>query len=113
MRMLRLFLSVAALTLVGCTTAVIDRNASKPCSPDRRGSEACSNAVFNATVIGQIHKGQSRNDVRGIMGHAPERTEIHGATESWGYMTSHKDSMITWITFTDHAVSSLSHEAID
>ena len=108
----RLLLSIALLTLTGSAAALTDSAANKPCDPDRRGSQACAHAIFNATVIGQIHKGQSQDVVRGIMRHAPERTEIQGVTESWGYMTSHKDSMITWITFTDRKVSSLSHESI-
>jgi hypothetical protein len=108
----RFLLSIALLTLTGSAAALTESGATKPCDPDRRGSQVCANAIFNATVIGQIHKGQSQDDVRGIMRHDPERTEIQGVTESWGYMTSHKDSMITWITFTDRRVSSLSHESI-
>ena len=107
-----LMISITALALAGCTTAVTNKSAVQPCEPDRRGSETCGNAIFNATVIGQIHKGQSQEDVRGIMAHGPERVEIDGVTESWGYMTSHRNSMITWITFTDREVSSLSHESI-
>src|SRR4029077_5857989 len=105
-------LSIGLLTITRSPVALTESGAIKPCDPDRRGSQVCANAIFNATVIGQIHKGQSQSDVRGIMRHAAERTELHGVTESWGYMTSHKDSMITWITFTDDRVISLSHESI-
>lgn len=111
---------VAALALAGCT-AVLTRPAGRmseagtiqPCSPDRRDAQSCGNAIFNATVIAQIHKGQSRNDVRRIMRHDAERSETDGQTESWGYMTSYADKMMTWITFTDQQVSSLSHEEVD
>jgi len=85
----------------------------RPCSPDRRDAQACGNALFNTTVISQIHKGQTRSEVRGIMRHDAEKREIAGVTESWGYLTSYKNKMITWITFTDHKVSSLTHEIIE
>lgn len=84
-----------------------------PCSPDRRGAQACGNALFNTTVISQIHKGQTRSEVREIMRHDAEKHEIKGAIESWGYLTSYKNKMITWITFTDHTVSSLTHEVLE
>ncbi len=98
-----------SLAFVGCTTV---SDAVQPCGSDRRGGQACGDASSNASVIAQIHKGQSRADVRGIMGHDAERTEIGALTESWGYMTSYENKMITWITFTDYKVSSLSHEAL-
>lgn len=106
-----------SLAFVGCTTirppALISKSdAVQPCRSDRRGGQVCGDANLNASVIAQIHKGQSRAAVRGIMGHDAERTEIGALTESWGYMTSYANNMITWITFTDHQVSSLSHEAV-
>ncbi len=113
--------SIASLALAGCTAVLTsstpagrmnEAGAIQPCYPDRRDAQACGNAIFNATVIAQIHKGQSRTDVRRIMRHDAERSEIFGQTESWGYMTSYANKMITWITFTDHQVSSLSHEEV-
>ena len=121
MNKIPIVLSTALLALIGCTTVVTsagpagrmnEAGAIQPCFPDRRDSQACGDAIFNATVIAQIHKGQSRGDVRGIMRHDAELREFQGLTESWGYRTSYKDKMITWITFTDYQVSSLSHEAI-
>jgi uncharacterized protein YceK len=121
MNKIRIVLSAALLTLTGCASVVTstgpaggmnNAGAIQPCLPDRRDAQACGDAIFNATVIAQIHKGQSRGDVRGIMRHDAERREFQGLTESWGYMTSYKDKMITWITFTDLQVSSLSHEAL-
>ncbi len=114
-------LSIASLALTGCAAVMTssapagDMNAAgaiQPCYPDRRDAQACGNSIFNATVIAQIHKGQWRSDVRGIMRHDAERREMQGLTESWGYMTSYDSKMITWITFTDHQVSSLSHEEV-
>jgi hypothetical protein len=117
---IHVLISIASFALIGCSSApgtprvAGDMNGSggiQPCS-DRRDAQACGNAVFNATVIAQIHKGQSRGDVRGIMRHDAERHETQGLTESWGYLTSYKNQMITWITFTADQVSSLSHEQL-
>ncbi len=84
----------------------------RPCQPDRRGAEACRNASFNATVISQIQKGQTPTEVRAIMRHDAERREVTSFTESWGYLTSYENKMLTWITFTDRKVTSLSHEVL-
>jgi penicillin V acylase-like amidase (Ntn superfamily) len=84
----------------------------RPCQPDRRGAEACGHAAFNATVISQIQKGQTPADVRAIMRHDAERREVTSLTESWGYLTSYDNKMMTWITFTDRKVTSLSHEVL-
>jgi hypothetical protein len=118
----KITLAIACLTLAGC---VASTNRSipegqmnlagviRPCSPDRRGAQPCGNALFNTTVISQIHKGQTQSEVRGIMRHDAERREVEGLTESWGYLTSYKNQMITWITFTNHTVSSLTHEILE
>jgi predicted small secreted protein len=103
----KITLAVACLALAGCAASI---NTSRPAGRD---AEASANALFNTTVISQIHKGQTRSEVRGIMRHDAEKHEIAGLTESWGYLTSHKNKMITWITFTDHTVSSLTHEILE
>ncbi len=109
---------IASFALMGCTTALTpapsaghmnDNGGIQPCS-DRRDAQACGNAVFNATVISRVHKGQSRQDVRSIMQHAAESHESEGLIESWGYITSYRNHMLTWITFTDDKVTSFSHE---
>jgi hypothetical protein len=109
---------IASFALVGCSTALTpapsaghmnDNGGIQPCS-DRRDAQACGNAVFNATVISRVHEGQSRQDVRSIMRHAAEHHETEGLTESWGYITSYRNQMLTWITFTGDKVTSLSHE---
>lgn len=46
------------------------------------------------------------------MGHDAEKREVGGFTESWGYLTSYKNRMMTWITFTDRKVSSMTHEIV-
>jgi outer membrane protein assembly factor BamE (lipoprotein component of BamABCDE complex) len=92
---------IAALALTGCTTAM-----------DITLPTGRSNAIFNATAIAQVQKGQTPADVRTIMGHAAERREVGTLTESWGYLTSYDNKMMTWITFTDDKVTSLSHEVL-
>jgi len=46
------------------------------------------------------------------MRHDAERRELAGSIESWGYLTSYKNQMVTWITFTDRTVSSITHEIV-
>lgn len=117
----KLTLAMACIALMGCAATITPTLPAKrtnvaglvaPCSADGRGSRSCGDALFNATVISQIHKGQSQNEVRGIMGHDAERRTVDQYTESWGYLTSYENQMMTWITFTDRTVSSLSHEVV-
>ena len=120
--MYKITLAVACMSLLGCATSIspllpagrmsVPGAILAPCSPDHRGAQSCEDARFNGTVISQIHKGQTESEVRTIMGHDAERLETGGSTESWGYLTSYKNQMITWITFTDRTVSSLSHEIV-
>ena len=118
----KITLAVAWMALAGCAASTspllppgrmtVPGGILAPCSADRRGAQACEDARFNATVISQIHNGQTQSEVRTIMRHDAERREIGGSTESWGYLTSYKNQMITWITFTDRTVSSLTHEIV-
>jgi len=120
--MYKITLAVAFVALAGCAASVtpllpagrmtVPADVVAPCSPDHRGSQACADALVNAGVISQIHAGQSETEVRSIMGHAAERREVGAFTESWGYLTSYKNQMMTWITFTDRTVSSLTHEMV-
>jgi hypothetical protein len=114
-------LSIAAFALTGCTAAteltlpagrMTVAGDIRPCEPDRRGAQSCGNAIFNAPLIGQVHKGQTPADVRAIMRHDAERREVGSLTESWGYLTSYENKMMTWITFTNQRVTSLSHEVL-
>jgi hypothetical protein len=110
MNAMRVVLAIASLVFTGCATV-----STAPRAADRMGETVQptrANTISNAGVIDQIHHGQSQDEVRIIMRHSPERTEVGSLTESWGYMTSDKNSMITWITFTDRIVSSLSHEVV-
>lgn len=119
----KIILAVACLTVAGCAASITPRlpagrmsvpaDVIAPCSPDRRGSQACGDALSNGTVISQVHRGQSLTEVRGIMGHDAEKREVGRFTESWGYLTSYKNRMMTWVTFTDGSVTSLTHEIVE
>jgi hypothetical protein len=121
--MYKITLAVACLVLVSCAASVrpslpagrmnVTGGILAPCSPDRRGAQSCEDARFNTSVISQIHEGQSRSEVRGIMRHDAERREFGGSVESWGYLTSYKNQMVTWITFTNRTVSSITHEIVE
>jgi hypothetical protein len=110
---------ILALALTGCVTAMnkalppgrmSDAGVIRPCHRDHRDAQACGNAIFNQTVIAQIHMGQTLTDVRAIMRHDAERRTVEGANESWGYLTNYEDKIMTWITFTDRKVSAITKE---
>ena len=82
----------------------------RPYHRDHRDAQACGNAIFNETVIAQIHTGQTLSDVRAIMRHDAERRTVDGSNESWGYITSYNDKLMTWIAFTDHKVTGITQQ---
>ena len=82
----------------------------RPCHRDHRDAQACGNAIFNAGVIGDIHTGQTLNDVRAIMRHDAERRLVTAADESWGYITNYDEKVMTWIAFADGKVTSVRQE---
>jgi len=111
-----LAVSVAILALTGCTSAMNsalppgrmnEAGNIRPCHRDHRDAQACGNAIFNETVIAQIHTGQTLTDVRAIMRHNAERRTVDGTNESWGYITNYDDKVMTWIAFTDRKVSAV------
>ncbi len=114
-----LAVSVAAITLTGCTTIMnkslppgrmSEAGTIRPCHNDSYDAQACGNAIFNAAAIGQVHTGQTLTDVRAIMRHDAERRTVNGGNESWGYITNYRDKLMTWITFTDLKVSSVTQQ---
>jgi len=114
-----LAISLAALALTGCTTAMNtalppgrmnEAGNIRPCHRDHRDAQACGNAIFNQTVIGSIHTGQTLTDVRAIMRHDAERRTVDGSNESWGYITDYNDKVMTWIEFTDRKVSAVTKQ---
>jgi len=111
-----LSISVAALTLAGCTSAMNsalppgrmnEAGTIRPCHRDHRDAQACGNAIFNDTVIASIHTGQTLTDVRAIMRHDAERRTVDGSNESWGYITDYDKKVMTWISFTDRTVTAV------
>ena len=118
--MKRLFaVSVTILALTGCTTAMNsalppgrmnEAGTIRPCHRDHRDAQACGNAIFNETVIAQIHTGQTLTDVRAIMRHEAERRTVDGENEKWGYITNYDDKVMTWISFTDRKVSAVTQQ---
>jgi len=119
MKRILLAISVAALALTGCTATLNtalppgrmnESGTIRPCHRDYRDAQACGNAIFNKTVIAQIHTGQTLTDVRAIMRHDAERRTVAGHDESWGYITNYKDKVMTWIAFTDRKVSSVTQQ---
>jgi hypothetical protein len=115
-----LAISVAVLTLAGCTSTLntvlppgrmSEEGTIRPCHREYRDAQACGNAIFNETVIAQIHTGQTLADVRAIMRHDAERRTVYGSNESWGYITNYNDKVMTWIAFTDQKVSSVTQQA--
>jgi len=114
-----LALSAASLLFLGCTSTMntafppgemSQSGTIRPCHRDHRDAQACGNAIFNHTVIAQIHTGQTLTDVRAIMRHEAERRTVDGANESWGYITNYDDKVMTWIAFTDRKVSSVTQQ---
>ena len=114
-----LAISVAALAVTGCTSAMNtalppgrmnEAGIIRPCHRDHRDAQACGNAIFNKTVIDQIHPGQTLTDVRAIMRHDSERRVVDGSNERWGYITSYDDKVMTWVVFTDRKVSSIEQQ---
>jgi hypothetical protein len=111
-----LAVSVAILVLTGCTSTMnsalppgrmSEAGVIRPCHRDHRDAQACGNALFNETVISQIHTGQTLTDVRAIMRHDAERRTVDGTNESWGYITNYHNKQMTWIAFTDRKVSAV------
>ena len=111
--------SVASLTILGCTSVMNwalppgrmnEAGTIRPCHRDHRDAQACGNALFNQTVITQIHTGQTLTDVRAIMRHEAERRTVDGLNESWGYITNYDNKVMTWIAFTDRKVSGITQQ---
>ena len=112
-------IAVASAALFGCTSAMNtalppghmnDAGTIRPCHRDHRDAQACGNAIFNETVIAQIHTGQTLTDVRAIMRHEAERRTVDGSNESWGYITNYDNKVMTWIAFTDRKVTSVTQQ---
>lgn len=87
-----------------------------PCHFYERRHQACGDAIWNAKQIHQVSLGQTKEAVREIMRHEPERRsalidEQGRAVESWGYLVDYRGRLVTRITFTDGIVTKFEQEA--
>ena len=107
---MRLSLTVL-LVLVGCSSttpgALLENGTIAPCHGHHTDPQACGNALFNARVIGKVQTGQTRDQVRAIMQHDPERREIDGGVEKWSFITDYPSELMTVVIFTDGKVTGL------
>lgn len=120
MPMLKLSIAfLCSLALVGCSSAgpegvLLADGRISPC-PNRltrfhTDPQACGNAIFNARVIGQVAPGQTKDQVREIMKHDPERREIQGTEELWSYITDYDAELMTTIVFTNGVVTGMKQQ---
>lgn len=74
-------------------------------------------AKFCASAIGAVSAGQTRAEVRAIMGRDPWRHERFDdddvVIERWGYMTDVLGYRMVWITFRDGIVSDVRESGWD
>ena len=70
-----------------------------PCHGYVMDDKACGAAIWNAKVIGKVEAGQTKEQVRAIMQHDPERREIREGRESWSYITDYGRELMTTIVF--------------
>lgn len=82
-----------------------------PCHGYVMNEQACGNAIFNAKVIGKVSAGQTKDEVRSIMAHDPERREFNGSEEEWSYITDYDREIMTTIVFTDAKVTAMKQTA--
>ncbi len=104
-----------SIVLTGCASMMIDDNAGQlrpdgtitPCGTFHTNAQACGNAKWNSKVIRQVAAAQTKEQVRSIMKHDPERREIDGSEERWFYLTDYDAELMTVITFVDDRITAL------
>lgn len=76
-----------------------------PCHGYKADPQACGLATYNSARIGKIALGQSLQEVRAIMGKAPEERSVKSqdgrSLETWGYRTDYRTRITTRIEFID------------
>lgn len=92
------------IILSGC---IPNYRESGPCAGWHRDPVACERASENLKLIGNVNLGQSLEEVRKIMGKAPDRRIINEAIESWIYLTSYFNSGYTSIIFKQGKVAEI------
>src|SRR5829696_4293533 len=109
-----LVISVIAVVVSACSSPggiLLPDGRITPCPDWHTDNQACGYALFNARVIGQVRLGQTQDDVRTIMKHAPERREASMSdgrrSEIWMYITDYQAELMTALTFTDGVLTSI------
>jgi hypothetical protein len=68
---------------------------------------ACGQALYNSQRINRVEIGQSKEEVRSIMGHDPERREASTERELWSYVTDYDREVMTTIEFVNGRVAKI------
>jgi hypothetical protein len=97
---------ITSLLLSACTYGGHYQR-SGPCEGWHSDQAACLRAHDNSATIGKVQIGQTLAEVRSIMGKDPERRSATANTESWGYLTSYSDHLVTTVVFTDGVVTAI------
>lgn len=86
-----------------------------PCHGYRSNHQACGNAIYNDARIGKVAIGQSIDEVRKIMGRAPEKRSVQlqdgRSLETWSFLTDYDNSITTRIEFMDSKVVGIKQES--
>jgi hypothetical protein len=106
---------VFAAVSLSCSGMLVDDYAGQlqsdgsitPCGTFHVNPQACGNARWNGKVIGQVELGQTKDQVRAIMKHDPERREAEGSEERWAYLTDYDGDLMTVIVFREGRVVAL------
>ena len=101
-----ILLAVGSLLLTACAVSG-HYESSGPCRGFHTDQLACQRAAEKSAVIGKVKAGQSRAEVRQIMGKDPERREVTTNTETWVYLTNYMDQLLTVIVFKNGAVAEI------
>jgi hypothetical protein len=68
---------------------------------------ACKHSFENAPRMARVKAGMTIDEVRAIMQRDPERRELNGNVETWGYITDYQGEKVTVIVFTDGRVTGM------
>lgn len=108
MRKILPFLVILVVTCAsGPDGTLLPNGTITPCGGHHTDPQACGNAIFNARVIGKVQAGQTKEQVRMIMQHDPERREFNGNVDTWTYITDYPSELVTEIVFTDGKVTGM------
>ena len=85
-----------------------------PCHGYKADAQACGNAAYNASRIGQVAIGQTVPEVRKIMGREPEERSVRAqdsqSFETWSFRTDYGNRITTRIDFVESKVVAIRQE---